>query len=155
MRAETAIKLLRNEDCMWEKLKGRYNLTDYQIALLRYLLFTFLSESSKLFFILFPDFLNLTPFILIPQTPGTVHCNTFISLLYPAHSWRISLQYICRLSAGKYRFCSLMPDTSAAGFFNENSTDFIVHGLHFNKLCACTCFFIKKTSAFCCEKETI
>jgi hypothetical protein len=25
---------------MWEKLKERYNLTDYQIALLRYLLFT-------------------------------------------------------------------------------------------------------------------
>ena len=50
MRAETAIKLLRNGDCMWEKLKGRYNLTDYQIALLRYLLFTFLSESSKLFY---------------------------------------------------------------------------------------------------------
>ena len=143
MRTETAIKLLRNGDCMWEKLKERYNLTDYQIALLRYLLFTFLSESSKLFF------------ILIPQTSGTVHCNTFISLLYPAHGWRFPLQYICRLSAGKYRFCSLMPDTSAVGFFNENSTDFIVHGLHFNKLCACTCFFIKKTSAFCCEKETI
>ena len=53
MGAETAIKLLRNGDCMWEKLKERYNLTDYQIALLRYLLFTFLSESSKLFFILF------------------------------------------------------------------------------------------------------
>lgn len=51
MGAETAIKLLRNGDCMWEKLKERYNLTDYQIALLRYLLFTFLSESSKLFFI--------------------------------------------------------------------------------------------------------
>ena len=35
---------------MWKKLKIRYGLTDYQIALLRYLLFTFLSESSKLFF---------------------------------------------------------------------------------------------------------
>ena len=94
-------------------------------------------------------------FILIPQTSGTVHCNTFISLLYPAHSWRISLQYICRLSVCKHRLCFFVSDASAADFFNENSTDFIVHGLHFNKLCACTCFFIKKTSAFCCEKETI
>lgn len=34
---------------MWKKLKIRYGLTDYQIALLRYLLFTFLSESSKCF----------------------------------------------------------------------------------------------------------
>jgi len=144
MRTETAIKLLRNGDCMWEKLKGRYNLTDYQIALLRYLLFTFLSESSKLFH-----------FILIPQTSGTVHCNTFISLLYPAHSWRISLQYICWLSVCKHRLCFFVSVASAADFFNENSTDFIVHGLHFDKLCACTCFLIKKTCAFCHEKETV
>ena len=141
MRTETAIKLLRNGDCMWEKLKGRYNLTDYQIALLRYLLFTFLSESSKLFFILFLYRRHLALCIA--------------TLLFLCCIRRTAGGFHCRLSVCKHRLCFFVSDASAADFFNENSTDFIVHGLHFNKLCACTCFFIKKTSAFCCEKETI
>ena len=89
MRTETAIKLLRNGDCMWEKLKGRYNLTDYQIALLRYLLFTFLSESSKLFFILFLYRRHLALCIAtllflccIRRTAGGFHCNTYAGCLF-------------------------------------------------------------------------
>lgn len=73
---------------MWKKLKIRYGLTDYQIALLRYLLFTFLSESSKLFFILFLYRRHLALCIAtllflccIRRTAGGFHCNTYAGCL--------------------------------------------------------------------------
>ena len=121
---------------MWKKLKIRYGLTDYQIALLRYLLFTFLSESSKLFLILFLY-------------------RKHLALLYPAYRRRISLQYICRLSVCKHRLCFFVSDAFAFGFSDKTGTAYIVHGLYFDKLCACTCFLIKKACAFCHEKETV
>lgn len=74
---------------MWKKLKIRYGLTDYQIALLRYLLFTFLSESSKLFFILFLYRRHLALCIAtllflccIRRTAGGFHCNTYAGCLF-------------------------------------------------------------------------
>lgn len=74
---------------MWKKLKIRYGLTDYQIALLRYLLFTFLSESSKLFLILFLYrkhlALCITTLLLlccIRRTAGGFHCNTYAGCLF-------------------------------------------------------------------------
>lgn len=74
---------------MWKKLKIRYGLTDYQIALLRYLLFTFLSESSKLFLILFLYRKHLALCIAtllllccIRRTAGGFHCNTYAGCLF-------------------------------------------------------------------------
>ena len=74
---------------MWKKLKIRYGLTDYQIALLRYLLFTFLSESSKLFFILFLYRRHLALCIAtllflccIRRTAGGFHCNSYADCLF-------------------------------------------------------------------------
>ena len=98
---------------------------------------------------------GLTDFILIPQASGTLHCNASAALLYPAYRRRISLQYICRLSVCKHRLCFFVSDAFAFGFSDKTGTAFIVHGLYFDKLCACTCFLIKKTCAFCHEKETV
>ena len=113
---------------MWKKLKIRYGLTDYQIALLRYLLFTFLSESSKLFLILFLYRKHLALCIAtllllccIRRTAGGFHCNTYAGCLFVS----IGYAFLC---------LTLLP---------------------FDKLCACTCFLIKKACAFCHEKETV
>lgn len=130
---------------MWKKLKIRYGLTDYQIALLRYLLFTFLSESSKLFFILFLYRRHLALCIAtllflccIRRTAGGFHCNTYAGCLFVSTGYAfLCLTLLPLISLTKTArillcmVCILINYALAPGFF------------------------IKKTSAFCCEKETI
>lgn len=69
---------------MYKLLKERYALTNYQIALLKYLFITFISESSKIFFILFLYRKQLTLCIAtmfflccIRLSAGGFHCNTY------------------------------------------------------------------------------